>query len=152
MSYAAPTDVEALFRKLSTTKTDTAVTTAKIQDWLDNASAMIDARIGKLYRLPITSGSNPQSFKILKQIEAFMVAGIVDDILNTYTQADKKPMWEKRASLILDSYAPEDCKKDCEPASLLPDAEYLGTSVQKGTFKANNTTSDPIFKKGANNW
>lgn len=151
MSYAAPSDVAALFRKLDLTKTDTAVTSAKIQDWLDNASAMIDSRIGVLYTLPLTAVGNPLSWKILKSIESFFVAGIVDDILNSYSEGDKKPMWEKRAAAMLEAYAPED-DKDGAPSSRLPDATFIGTATMQGQFKANNTSAAPIFVKGANNW
>lgn len=152
MSYAAPADVAALFRNLNLAKTDTAVTSAKIQDWLDNASAMIDSRIGVLYSLPITSGANPLSFKILKSIESFYVAGIVDDILNSYSDGDKKPYWEKRAEAMLEKYAPEEYFNGSAPMAKLPDATYLGTSTQQGQFRASNTTLTPTFTKGGNNW
>lgn len=152
MSYATPQNVADLFRQLDLTKTNTAVTSTKIQEWLDGASAMIDSRIGVLYQLPITSGANPLSFAILKQIESFYVAGIVDDILNSYSDGDKKPMWEKRAAMMLDMYAPEDCDKDCAPKSKLPDAIYLGTSIQQGGLKIHSSNTAPTFTKGGNNW
>ncbi len=152
MSYATPADVAGLFRNLDLTKTDTAVTSAQIQGWLDSTFATINSRIGLLYTLPLNGTDNPLSMSILKMIEMFYVAGIVDDILNSYSDGDKKPYWEKRAAALLDQYAPADCKKDCSPTSRLPDAIYLETPVLRGAFRASNTTTDPVFVKGANNW
>ena len=154
MSYATPDDVTALFRDLDLTKSNTAVDAAKIQSWLDSTDNMINARLSKYYTLnpALNVTDNPLSWSILKMIESFYVAGIVDDILNSYSDGDKKPMWEKRAAAMLDMYAPLECAKDCGPASVLPDAPYLNTPTLRGAFRASNTTTAPIFVKGANNW
>ncbi len=107
-----------------------------------------------MYQLPITVGSNPESFKILKQLQMFKVACIVDDILNDYSEADKKPMWCKKAQSLMDALVPpinpKTCKQ-CAPTMKLPDAPYLGTNSQRSTIKM-NPTSGRIFQKGKNNW
>jgi hypothetical protein len=152
MSYAAKEDVKALFRHFAD-NTEAAVTDTAIEDFLSSSTAYIDARLNGLYLLPITSGSAPESFKILKQINAFYVAAIVDDILNNYSQADKKPIWHKKAEEMLTNIAPEKDKsgKQNEPNNKLIDATYLGTNIQKGKFKANSTDST-TFKKGTDTW
>jgi hypothetical protein len=150
--YATADDVKALFRNFATS-TEAAVTDTKIETWLESAFAMINARIGVLYQLPITDATNPESYKILAQIEAFYVAGIVDDVLNTYSEADKKPQWGERAKYMLNEYAPQLDKNGVQPKpiSVLPDATFLGTPSQKNTprFQPNTT---PIFSKGGDNW
>jgi hypothetical protein len=82
----------------------------------------------------------------------FKVACIVDDIINSYGEADKKPTWCKKAHDLLEALVPskKNCKQ-CEPTMKLPDAEYLGTSTQRGQIRI-AATSGTVFKKGANNW
>lgn len=153
MSYASVNDVVALFRDVDITSTNASVTTAKITDWLASSTAIINARLNGLYSLPITSEVSPASFATLKQIESFYVASIVDDILNTYSEADKKPNWYKKAMELLDQVAPKKGSKgeQYEPSMLLPDATYLGTPTQKARIKISSTDST-VFKKGDNNW
>jgi hypothetical protein len=153
MSYATPTNVKSMFRNFASGSSP-AVTDAEIQEFLDDASNIIDSKIGTTYQLPITIGDNPASFSILKRIEIFMVAAIVDDILNSYGEADKKPIWGKKAEDLLNEYVPKYDKSkciQCDPTSRLPDAVYLGTSTQRGRIKL-NPTSGTTFTKGGNNW
>lgn len=153
MSFATPTDVKDLFRHIDTTVTDGAVTDAKIQKWLDSKSIFVLGKVGTIYELPITAGANPLTAKVLAEIEAMLVAATVDDVLNTYAQADKKPQWEKRGLALLAQYVPEKDKdgKQAEPTVKFPDATYIGTISQKGQLKLSSTAT-PIFTKGGNNW
>lgn len=154
-SFATPADVTACFRNLDITSSNAAVTSVQIQKWLDSAHNFVIGAIGTLYALPITKDSNPLSAAIIAEIEAFKVAGIVDDVLNTYAEADKKPQWEKRAMMTLKQYVPDkDPKTGYQPVPSvkLPDAQYVGTGEQKGRVSVQNTTSGPIFKKGQDNW
>ena len=153
MSYASVNDVAALFRDVDITSTNAAVTIAKITDFLASSTAIINARLNGLYQLPITLEVNPASFAILKQVESFYVASIVDDILNTYSEADKKPTWYKKAMDLLEQVAPKKSSdgKQADPSMLLPDATYLGTQLQKSKVKMSSTDST-VFRKGENNW
>ncbi len=152
MSYCNIADVKSLFRHFSD-NTDAAVSDSDISSYIENYNAYINSRLYGLYLLPITESSNPESFKILSQINSFYVASVIDDILNNYSQADKKPSWEKRAAQMLESVAPQkdSSGKQPEPNSKLIDATYLGTNVQKGKFKANSIDST-TFKKGSDTW
>lgn len=153
MSYATPDNVKSLFRDFAD-NTEAAVTDTELQEFLDDAALIIDAKIGTLYTLPITLVGNPESFGILRRLETYKVACIVDDILNNYSEADKKPGWCAKAQELMDELVPPrrgtKCKQ-CEPTMKLPDAEYLGTSIQKGKIKMSATTGT-VFTKGANNW
>lgn len=150
MSYATISDVKSLFRNFQD-NSDPAVTDASISKFLDNAKATIDSRLYGLYTLPITG---PISLKILSQVEMFLVADIVDNILNTYSDAQKKPQYYKRAMEMLADIAPEkDAKtgKQPEPLTKLYDSTYLGTNVQKGKFKL-SSAEGTIIKKGSDTW
>lgn len=153
MSYATIDEVKSMFRNFDG-GSNPAVTDTEIQLFLDNTASMIDAKIGTLYTLPITELDNPESFKILKQIHMFKVACIIDDILNDYAEADKKPGWCKKAEMLMKALIPpydeKNCRQ-CEPTMKLPDANYEGTAIQKNKITINRT-SGTIFKKGEDNW
>lgn len=153
MSYATKDDVKSLFRNFAN-NSQAAVTDAKLDLFLENTTSMIDSKIGTLYVLPITEVGNPESFKILKQLQMYKVACIVDDILNNYSEADKKPMWCEKAeelmNMLVPPYDKKTCKQ-CKPTMMLPDANYTGTITEKSTITV-NATSGTIFKKGSNNW
>lgn len=153
MSYATKDDIKSMFRDFAP-NTEAAVDDSELDLFIDNSTAIIDAKIGTLYQLPIVEGTQPESFKILKQLQMFKVACIVDDILNNYGEADKKPQWCKKAITLLNALVPErDAKtgKQHPPTMILPDAEYLGTANQRGRLKVSATTGT-TFKKGENNW
>lgn len=152
MSFATTQDVKDLFRHFAD-NTEAAVTDAKIQKWLDSEHEFVLGKVGTLYQLPLTAEANPLTAKILADIEAMLVASKVDDILNSYSEADKKPQWYRNAMMRLKEYVPEkDNKgKQAEPTVKLPDSVYIGTGVQKGQFKV-SSTSTPIFSKGGDNW
>lgn len=153
MSYATIDHVKSLFRDLADSS-EAAVSDAEITDFLDNSTAIIDAKVGTLYSMPLTEVDNPVSFSILKQLQMFKVACIIDDILNDYAEADKKPGWCKKAHELMNQIVPpmdpKTCRQ-CEPTLKLPDAIYLGTSVQKGKMTISKT-SGAIFTKGGDNW
>ena len=153
MSYTTTDEVKTMFRDFAD-NSEAAVTDTEIQLFIDNTTSIIDAKIGTMYELPITVGVNPVSFSILKQLQMFKVASIVDDILNDYSEADKKPTWGKKAHALLEALVPSfDVKtcKQCPPTMILPDATYNGTSTQKGKISLKSTDSR-IFTKGSDNW
>ena len=153
MSYATPDNVKSLFRDFAD-NTDAAVNNTELQEFLDDADEIINAKIGTLYQLPITVGNNPKSHAILKRLETFQVACIVDDILNSYGEADKKPQWCKKAMVLMEELVPPRSSKNCrqcEPLMKLPDAIYIGTSTQRNRITVSKTSGN-IFQKGENNW
>lgn len=153
MAYATKSDIKSMFRDFAD-NADAAVDDTELDLFIDNSTAIIDAKIGTLYQMPITELGNPESFKILKQLQMFKVACIVDDILNSYGEADKKPMWCKKAHALLSALVPDiDPKtcRQCPPTMRLPDASYLGTPTQRGRISLNATTGT-VFKKNSDNW
>lgn len=88
MSYCTKAQVKAMFRNLENS-TDPAVTDASLDEFIAEADSSINARLKGVYVLPITEGTNPESFVILRKICRLLVACVVDNILNTYAEADK---------------------------------------------------------------
>ena len=152
MAYSNADEVKALFRDFPNT-TDAAVDDTKINNFLNSMSNLVDARLKGFYQLPISYANNPISYSIISQIVAFKVAAIVDDILNTYSEADKKPIWDKKADQMLDDIAPKRNKDGGQPTpnNILPDATYLGSSNSSSTIKLSSTAT-PVFTKGGKNW
>lgn len=153
MSYATKDEIKSLFRDFAD-NSEAAVDDAEIDLFIDNTTSIIDAKISTLYMMPITEAENPKSFKILKQLQMFKVACIIDDILNDYAEADKKPMWCKKANHLLKALVPDVNPKTCRqcvPTMKLPDAEYIGTSTQRGRINV-SATSGTVIKKGFDNW
>jgi len=154
MSYATTTEIESMFRNLDTTVSNPAITTAEIQNFINEKTAVINSRIGTLYEMPITEGDNPESFKILKLLTKYGVACIIDDILNDYAEADKKPTWCKKFTDMMKALVPDVDKKTCRqcvPTMMLPDAVYIGTPTQKNRITV-SATSGTTIKKGVDNW
>lgn len=150
MSYATPTHVKSMFRDFATSSTP-AVTDVEIQEFLDEAALVIDSALQEYYTLTITDVG---ALIILRKIERMMVAGIVDDILNTYGEADKKPGWIKDAKELLFKYAPGRDKQTCKlcvPIMKLPGETFLGTSTTGSTIKIKHDTG-VIFEKGVDSW
>lgn len=153
-TFATPSDVKDCFRNMQTLPTNPAVDDTQIQKWLDSVEVRVLGKVYELYQGPFASGTNDKSILLIAQIEAFFVAGIVDDKLNTYSDGDKKPNWEKRAQAMLDEIAPSRDKDGIQPEPLmkLPDAVYLGTVQKRARISVQNTGSGTRFTKGGANW
>jgi hypothetical protein len=152
-TFATPTDVTDLFRNIDIESSESAITESKIQKWLDAAHSFVMGKVYTLYQKEITEENAPLSFAIIAQIEAMKVAAIVDDILNNYSEAMKKPQWEKRACAMLEEYVPDRDSKgnQPEPTVKLPDAIYIGTNIQQSSIRVSATTG-ATFVKGRDNW
>lgn len=152
MSYCTPEKVKSMFRCLDDV-TDPAVTDAEIQELIDENCAAINGCLGELYQLPITAVDNPESFLILQKLCKLKTAATLDDILNSYGEADKKPTFGKQAHELLEKICPpkkKGCKR-CEPTMKLPDAQFLGAN-RSGDTIAVQATSGRIFQKGVDTW
>jgi hypothetical protein len=149
MSYATIAQVKSLFRDFAD-NADAAVTDAEITEFLDSTEAAINAKLSTLYTLPLTDAD---SLLIVGKVEKYLVAGIVDDILNNYSEADKKPDWHKRGKELLTELVPKRNAKGVqpEPTMKLPGESFLGTSRQRSRIKVSNS-SGTIFQKGEDNW
>ena len=149
-SYATPAQVKSLFRDFPE-PSEAAVTDAELQEFLDDAKSVIDARLNDLYILPIV---DTEALNILKRVSTFKVACIVDSILNSYSKDEERPQWCKMGEALLDSVAPKiDPKtcKQCEPTAKLPNSGYKGTLRQRNGIKISKTEGGQ-FKKGVDTW
>ena len=150
MSYSTTAQIKAMFRNFGA-PTAPAVTDPSVVEFIAEADQEIDAALTGVYTLPI---AGPLSLLLLRKISRLLAAAVVDDILNTYSEADKKPGYRRDALKMLEDISgkldPKTGKKTL-PISLLPDAEYIGASVSKNT-PAINPQDGRQFQKGVDAW
>jgi hypothetical protein len=83
MGYCADSDVIGEFKSLTVTATS-VVTTAKLAEWIAQASAEIDGRLSTKYVVPIT-GTN--SLSIMKNICTWLVADRASKVMELQATA-----------------------------------------------------------------
>lgn len=83
MPYCEAADVQAEFRGLEIGE-GTVISSAKMDEFISQASQEIDARLAIKYRVPITG---TESLKVLKQIAVWLVASRVRQILELKMQS-----------------------------------------------------------------
>jgi hypothetical protein len=105
MAYSLNTDVIDEFKNIDTT--NGRITTAKIDEWIDQADAYINGRIGLVYSTPVTA---TESLKVLKEISVGLVAQRISRVLETksitpkgdqYIPKDLIEKAEKRLDMIV---------------------------------------------------
>lgn len=151
MSYSTVTKVTSMFRNLKIDQPNSALTTAEIQEFLDETQVEINSCLSRFYDIP-NIGSDTQI--VLGKVEYLIVAGIVDDILNNYAEAKLKPQYDKKGRELLAKYMPTLDKKSCEwcdPMALLPDTTYKGLPSTTSSISVSQQNTRQ-FKKGIDTW
>lgn len=143
MAYSTNADVINEFKKLDTT--NGVITTAKIDEWIEQADAYIDGRIGKLYQVPVTG---TKSLLILKEISIGFVAQRVARILEVKSITPKG-----------DQYIPKDLIKKAESRLtmivnrelILSDASEKSTHGGVKSYSSENTVKR-VFNQSRDQW
>lgn len=151
MGYSTVSKVQSMFRNLKLDANNSALTTAEIQVWLDEAHEEIYSCLEQFYKL---ESAGARSLLILSKIETLKVAALVDDVLNNYSEAKMKPQYDKKAMDLLAKYIPQFNKTKCEwcdPIALFPDTPYNGlpSSTTAISVQSQGTAT---FKKGVDAW
>lgn len=134
MAYSVAADIESEFKKLSFTTGP--VSTAEVTEFIVQADAIIDSKIGRRYVTPVTADASALS--ILKFISIGCVVQRVRDILevkNISRQVDQEVKREDigaRAKKLLDQIA--------NKLLDLPGATLVSTGDGVNSFNADNGT------------
>lgn len=142
MAYCTSTEIQSEFRDI-TFSSSSAVTTADVTSFIDQASAFIDSLLSSQFIVPITG---TESLKVIKNICVWLVADRVSNILRLQKgQDDKQPIQDslyKRAmemiSMILDNKV------------FLNDAKPIGSASPQSSFSSNTTAK--VIKKYERQW
>jgi hypothetical protein len=144
MAYAEVTDVQSEFKGI-TFSTTTAVTTAKIEDFICQADAYINSRIGFIYITPVTSG---EALEVLKEISIKLVAHRVKKILEVKTGGtvvDQGAVANDRAEAMAM------LKEIVEKKMILIGADLASSSGGINSYASDNS-EEYVFEKGVDQW
>lgn len=143
MAYCVHGDVTNEFKKL--TLNDATISQAKVTEWISQADAYIDAKLGLRYETPITG---TEALKICKQISTWIVAGRVKEALDQDTGDDRVDQimrgdLEKKAKAMLTEIV--------EGKMILSDATIRRTGDGVKSFVVDEG-EEHVMKKGEDQW
>lgn len=148
MAYSTAALVTSEFKSIDFAASGAKVTTAEITQFIVEAEAYIDGRIGLLYTTPVVLGDSPKATEILKHISTGLVAQRVAHIMETKAITPKG-----------DQYIPKNLGADAERklemivnrTLLLSDAESISSAQGVKSYSSSNTVTR-TFKQGTNQW
>lgn len=144
MAYCVNTDVQAEFKDIDITSGTAKISSAKIDEFILQADAYINAKIGLRYIVPVTG---TLSLKLLKMLSIWLVASRVSKILQIKNSVVENETGEKsledRALEMIDDISKG--KLNLEDATLKSSGAGFSSYAQ-----ANNLGY--TFKKGEDQW
>lgn len=87
MAYAETSDVAGEFKNITFSST-TNVTSTDIENFIDQASALIDSYVGQKYSVPVTEGTS--TLNLLKMFCVTLVADRIKKILEVKQETSKQ--------------------------------------------------------------
>lgn len=143
MAYSTYSDVQNEFKNINFT--DGLITSAKVTEFISQADAYIDGRIGLIYDTPVTG---TKSLSILKEISIGLVAQRISYILETKSITPKG-----------DQYIPKNLIEQAEKRLdmienrrlLLSDASERSTQAGVASYSSSNDV-ERTFKQGTDQW
>lgn len=148
MAYCTVADIQSRFKNLPI-DTGTAIKTAQVQGLIDQYSASIDARIAKMYVVPVDTSSATSAAQVLKLVCIYLVVAELEPIVGQ-TVAKEGGNYVKSRDRVLYDQA-EDMLADIETGKLeLVDA----TRKTSNTFVSGNVSASvcAVFKKDRTQW
>ncbi len=143
MAYSLYTDVVNEFKNIDIT--NGVITETKINEFISQADAYIDGRIGLIYQTPVT-GTN--SLLILKKISIGLTAQRIANILEL-----KSVVAEGDQAIPKDliAEAKEDLQLIVDRGLLLSDADEVTTTGGVSSYTGENTV-ERTFQQGTQQW
>lgn len=143
MAYSLNSDVIDEFKNIDTT--NGRITTAKIDEWIDQADAYIDSRIGLIYETPVTG---TESLKVLKHISIGLVAQRISYILDTKSIS---PKGDQAVPKDLIAEAKEKLEMIVDRKMLLSDATEATAHAGVKSYTGSNDVTRK-FKQSIDQW
>lgn len=147
-TYAQISDIKQLFPNFPENR-DALVNETSIGEYLRHSYQVINGRIANYYETPILVADSPCSYEILREIQAFYAADIVDRVLNPGRKVTEGPHWGQKAYRLLNEIAPDPNRGE-HPTTILPDATYIGSRIHNAVVSG--STGDPVFTKAGDQW
>lgn len=149
MPYSSVAQIQGEFRSLSI-GSSTAITTAETEEFIAEADALIDSKVGLRYLVPISSVNSPKSFLIMRMISRKLVSYRIKDILEVKGSAEPQTNQVVRGDLSRKDLLQmlEDIAKG---KMILEDATVASTSQGLSSFAVENC-EEQFFKKNTDQW
>lgn len=147
MAYCTNTNVQNETKGLDYASSGAAITSIKVDEFISQADAYIDSRIGLKYSTPVTA---TESLKILKQISTWLVVDRVKDILTTRTGNAQRDQTSE--PVVTPGTKAERMLKDIVAGNiLLSDATLRSSSDGVHSFTYDEG-EEHTFEKGVDQW
>ena len=146
MSYCEVEQVQEEFKSLDVDDSTTAISTARIERFIEEADAEINSRIGLKFVVPVTG---PLSLIILRTISIQLVAGRLRDIMKTKGPEAATSQATRDKDLVADARAK--IEQIIKGVLLLPDATLVSQADGLQSFDVDNMEQF-IFDKDSRQW
>lgn len=143
MAYSTNLDVTDEFKNIDTSG---KITTVKIDEWITQADAYINAKVGLIYVTPVTG--NAGSLSILKEISIGFVAQRIAFILETKSVT---PRGDQSIPKNLIEQSEKRLQMIVNRELLLFGATERSTHAGVKSFTSENTVNR-VFKQGTDQW
>lgn len=146
MPYCTATHVQEEFKALDFSTVDGAMTTAKVERFIEEAGAVINSRLASRFTTPITG---TEALIVMRVIAIGLVAERVKSILEIQGLEESKEQQAKIDTLARDARSM--LKALSEGTATLTDA--VGKSTSQG-FRSYNVDEgvEPVFEKDTDQW
>lgn len=142
MAYSTNLDVTDEFKSIDTSG---KITTVKIDEWIAQADAYINGKVGLIYLTPVTG---VESLLILKEISIGFVAQRIAFILETKSVT---PRGDQSIPKNLIDQAEKRIQMIIDRTLLLPDAVELSTHQGVKSYSSDNVVTR-VFDQSRQQW
>ncbi len=144
--YIDSTDIESEFRKIDFTAADSNITTAEVDEFIDQVEKYVESRISCVYVTPITATA---SVAIVKTICTYLVKDRVAKILTIKTNKSV----DQSESESLREIEEEMLTAICDSELNLVGSTLVESNNGVGSWSASNTTTfSRKFKRDTDAW
>jgi len=147
MAYATTAEIESDFKDAAFT-TSTTVKAADVTQFIVESDSLIDAYVGTVYAVPVSSGSGLQLLKLLSRS---LVTARIKRIMEVKQEKNSSPD-QNIVGVLLSPSKVMEILKDIQKKNIALAGAVLLTSG--GGFSSHNNTHDiaPVMKKEDRQW
>lgn len=145
-TYAAATDIQSEFRKIDFSASGALVSTAEVNEFIDQVEAYVEGRVSCKYAVPITATA---AIPIIKMIVTYLVKDRVSKIIKVKTNNNSAQDEEQNLTEMAEEMLDNICSGDLK----LVGQATLETDEGISSWAAQNTsTFTRKFKRGIDQW
>ncbi len=154
-TYTDREQVKSLFRKIEIEDTDTVITNAELDQFIDDAEIEVTARISKCYDTTLLTANDIKLLALPSKYKAAQTVKNVLDMTQKVDPDDKKSIdsWEMRANAMLNKICPKNYCGDCKDKPSMPlEAPMIGISPDGDSQSYSEEVGPYTFSETEPNW